>query len=231
MDIQVFWRKRIKYLKNKNIKVFLPKKNKYIYKNNLGNIIYCMGTHEATLNPIKALNGNLLAASKILFNNKFKSFTYLSSIRVYSLNKKTNENDQIILNNKENDLYFKILKLTAEKMCLQINNPKIRIVRISNIYGHNFKKQKYLLPTLIRNAKLNKKTLITINKNTKKNYLHVADAISVILKIISRGKKRLYNVASDKMISLNYIIETINESQINVYYSEEAKIEVKIKLT
>ena len=120
------------------------------------------------MNPIKALNGNLLAASKILFNNKFKSFTYLSSIRVYSLNKKTNENDQIILNNKENDLYFKILKLTAEKMCLQINNPKIRIVRISNIYGHNFKNKKYLLPTLIRNAKLNKKTLITINKNTKK---------------------------------------------------------------
>ena len=41
---------------------------------------------------------------------------------------------KLSIKNKENDLYFKILKLTAEKMCLQINNPKIRIVRISNIY-------------------------------------------------------------------------------------------------
>ena len=109
-------------------------------------------------------------------------------------------------------------------MCLQINNSKIRIVRISNIYGHNFKKQKYLLPTLIRNTRQKKKSLIKINKNTKKNYLHINDAINVIMKIILKGKKRIYNVASDKMISLDFIIKSIQKNyKSDIKFSKNGK--------
>ena len=214
----------VSYLKKKNKHIFIPNKNKLIFKKNLGNIIYCIGTHEGTNNPNKALTANLSILSKILLNNKFSSFTYLSSIRVYSSSNKTNENSKIILDQKENGVYFKTLKLAAENLCLQIKNPKIRVVRIANIYGNNFKNQKYLLPTLIRNTKLNKKIKITINKNTKKNYLHVDDAIRVILQIINKGKGRLYNIASNEMISLNKIIKLIKKyKKIKIRFQNKAK--------
>ena len=214
----------VKYLKKNKNKVFTPNTKKFIFKKNLGNVIYCIGTHQASKDPDKALDGNLNILSKVLLNNKFQTFTYLSSIRVYSSNKKTNEEANIITDNKEKDIYFKTLKLAAENLCLQSNNPRIKIVRISNIFGPNFKNQKYLLPSLIRNTKSKKRILITINKNTKKNYLHIDDAIRVILQIIFKGKKRLYNVASDEMISINNIIKLIKKDyKINVYFNKKGK--------
>ena len=63
-----------KYLINSNEKIFLPPKKKYIFKKNLGNIIFCIGTHEALNKPNKALESNLTVLSKVLLNNKFKTF-------------------------------------------------------------------------------------------------------------------------------------------------------------
>ena len=76
-----------KYLIVSKKKIFLPPKKKYIFKKNLGNVIFCIGTHEALKKPNKALESNLAVLSKVLLNNKFKTFTYLSSIRTYSTNK------------------------------------------------------------------------------------------------------------------------------------------------
>ena len=58
----------LSYCKKKKYKVFLHKKGKYIYKKNLGHIIYCIGTGEAKINPIKAFKANLLGVLKIIFN-------------------------------------------------------------------------------------------------------------------------------------------------------------------
>ena len=52
---------------------------------------------------------------------------------------------------------------------------------------------------------------ITINKNSKKNYLNVQDAVEVLIKIINKGKYRLYNIASDKRYSLDFISKTIQK--------------------
>ena len=112
-----FGKNLIEYLEKKN-KVFKPKKGKYIFKKNLENVIYCLGTHEANKNPEKALEGNLNILSKVLLNNKFKSFTYLSSIRVYSSNVKTSENNPILINHDEKDVYLRY-KMAAENLCLR----------------------------------------------------------------------------------------------------------------
>ena len=42
------------------------------------------------------------------------------------------------------------------------------------------------------------KIQITINKNSLKNYLHIEEAIPIILKITLKGKNRLYNLAGKK---------------------------------
>ena len=80
----------------------------------------------------------------LVLNNTFESFTYFSSIRVYSSSKSTHESNKILCDQYEKGVYFKNLKLAAESLCLQLDNPKIRVIRLSNLYGNYyayFKKQ------------------------------------------------------------------------------------------
>ena len=55
-----------------------------------------------------------------------------------------------------------------------------------------------MLPALIRSAKKSKKINITINKDSLKNYLHIEEAIPIILDITLKGRERLYNLAGKK---------------------------------
>ena len=125
----------------------------------------------------------------ILENNRFKSLTYLSTTRVYLHNKNTSENDKIIHDLSDESILFSLVKLSAEKLCLNNKNKNIRVIRLTNTYGNHFTKQLYLLPALIRGAKKDKKINITINKNSLKNYLHIEEAIPIILDIAFKGKK------------------------------------------
>ena len=213
------------YFKKKNINFFCPPKTKYKFRNNLGNVFYCAGTSESISNPEKALKANLVHLSNIILNNKFKSFTYFSSIRVYSSEKKTEEKKNIISNFSEKGIYFKSLKLAAESLCLQLDNPKIRIIRLSNLYGNYFGKQIYLMPTILRNIKNGKKIVLTINANSTKNYLHVNDAINISIKIALGGKYRIYNVASKSKVNIKKIFEIIKKfKKINVKFLGQKKV-------
>ena len=201
----------VSYLKHNNLNFFLPKKNQTKFSKNLNNIIYCIGIDDVFKNPASSIESNLKLISKIVDNNKFKSFLYISSTRLYLNSNKTSENDLISINPYSKDYFFNCLKIAAENFCLSQKRKNIKVVRISNLYGNYFSKQKYILPTLIRDS-LNKKIIIiTINRNSKKNYLNVEDAIKLIFKIIHKGKYRLYNVASKKLYTLNFIAKNIQK--------------------
>ncbi len=201
----------INFLDKNKIKYFLPKKKKIKFSHNLGHIIYCIGIYNVLDEPIRSIDASLKILSKIILSNKFTSFTLISSTRLYLNSKKTNENDKICINPNNKDYFFNSLRLTAENFCLSQNNKRIRVVRISNLYGNFFGKQKYFLPNLIRNSIKKKSINLTINKNSKKNYLNVVDAIEIILKIIKKGKYRLYNIASNKRYSLDFISQIIQK--------------------
>ena len=161
--------------------------------------------------PIKTIDANLKILCTILEKNKFKSFLFISSTRLYFENKKTDEDTNIIVNPNNSTYLFNLLKLTSENLCLSKKNKNIKVVRLSNLYGENFDKQIYLLPTLLRDSKKKRKIKISINKKSKKNYLNVKDAIPLILKIINKSKHRLYNIASDKLYTLDFIAKNIKK--------------------
>ena len=197
------------FLIKKKYKVFCPLKKKYKFNQDLGHVFYCAGTSDSIANPDKALSANLVYLNKVILNNSFKTFTYFSSIRVYSLNKSTKENDIIRCDLFEKGSYFKKLKLAAESLCLQINNPKIRIIRLSNLYGKYFDKQIYLMPTILRNFRKNKTIKLSIGLNSTKNYLDVNDALRISIKIAKEGKYRIYNVAAKSSIKVGDIIKIL----------------------
>ena len=96
---------------------------------------------------------------------------------------------------------------------------------MSNLFGDNFTKQIYLLPSLIRNSINEKKITIFINKKSSKDFLYVNEAIEVMLKIIKRGKNRLYNVASGNNITLSKISLKIKEiTGCKINYKNQKKL-------
>ena len=104
---------------------------------------------------------------------------------------------------------------------------------MSNLFGHNFTNQAYILPTWIRDSIKNKKIDLYINKNSTKDFIYTEDAFDVLLKIIKKGKHRLYNVASGKNIELFKIlkeIKKITNCKINYTNSSNIVKEPKINI-
>ena len=216
-----------KFLKKNKYKVFQPNKGKYKFNKDLNNIIYCIGSNNWAKDPRGSYDANLGIIPRIIFNNKFKSFTLISSTRIYLGNssKKTKETDLINIDPNNINFFFNSLKVTAETLCLSLPNRKIRVVRMSNLFGDNFTNQIYLLPTLIRNSIINKKINIFVSKKSTKDYLYINDAFDVLIKIIKKGKYRIYNVASGKNIKLEKIINELKKvTGCSVNYTNQKKV-------
>ena len=224
----------VKFLKKKNYDVFLPSRNKIKFTKNLNNIIYCIGSDNVLDDPINAIQSNLMMLSKIIINNKFKNFIYISSTRLYLNSKNTNEKDAIKIYTSSKNYFYNSLKAVAENFCLSQKNKNIKVIRLSNLYGLNFRKQIYLLPSLIRNSKNNKKINIYINKKSKKNYININNVIDIIIKIMNKSKYRLYNVASDKRLTIEKIASSIKKvTNCKIIYSNQKERfdEPKIDIT
>ena len=212
----------IDYLNINNIQYYLPPRNKYVFKKNLGNIIYCIGDDNVLKNPLNSVNANLKILYEILEKNRFQSFLFISSTRVYLNSKDTKENSIIKIDPQDPKYQFNILKLASENFCLSKNNKRIKVVRLSNLFGEYFSNQIYLLPNLLKNAKRKKIIKIMINKKSKKNYLYVNDAISLIFRIIKKSKYRIYNLASDKLYSIEFILNEIKKkTSCKIIYSNQ----------
>ena len=224
----------VNYLRENSYKYFLPHRNKHLFKKNLNHVIYCIGSDDVLKDTVKSVETNLKILCKVLEKNKYKSFLFISSTRVYYANKITNEETNIIVNPNNDTYLFNLMKLSSENICLSKKNKKIKVVRLSNLYGKNFGNQIYLLPTLLRNSKNKKRIDISIHKNSKKNYLNVMDAISIIFKIINKSKHRIYNVASNKLYTLDFIAKNIQRrTKCKIIYKNqkikhnEPKIDIK----
>lgn len=213
----------INHLKKKKIKVNHIKRDQTYFKKNLGHVIYCVGSDNWKKLPKEGFESNLGHLKEILFNSKFKSFLFLSSTRVYvnNSNKKTNENSDIIVNSQVLNDYYNLLKLTSESICLNLKKKNIKIIRLSNVLGNNFNSP-LVFPSLIRDAIKKNEITLLINKNSTKDYIHIDDVINLIFKIIKVGKKKVYNLASGKNITLLKIAKLIqNETKCKLKFKNQ----------
>ena len=197
-------KKRLQYHK-----LILPKRDEIILNKNLGNIIYCVGSDLWKKNPYESFHANLGYVPEILENNKFSSFNYLSSIKVYENVYSTRENSILKVNPNDPNAYFKIKKICAESILFS-QTKKFKVIRLGNIYGNNFNAP-LALSTFIRDSVKLKKINLTVNGSSLKDYLSIDDAIDLILQIINKGKKNVYNVASGKRLSFNKITTKIKK--------------------
>ena len=197
----------VSYLRKKNKKIFIPSKKQTKFNKSLGYIVYCVGSDDWKKKPKKGYFSNFGHLKKIIFNNKFKSIVFLSTTRLYINSNNTEESSNLSVNSEKENDYYNILKIASEALLLKLNK-KVKIVRLSNVFGFNYKSP-LLLPTLIKSSLSKSKIDITVSLNSTKDYVLIDDAIILILKILKNGKQNIYNVASGKNVKIKDIAKII----------------------
>ena len=116
-------------------------------------------------------------------------------------------------------------KYLAEQLCefyAKNSDLKIIILRPFNIFGKTLPKD-FLISNLLKSIKTNEKITI-INKDSRRDFLHIDDFVDVILKIKDFDFKfEIFNVGSGKSYSFNEVIkkiEDISMERLHLEYEE-----------
>jgi nucleoside-diphosphate-sugar epimerase len=132
---------------------------------------------------------------EILTTTQFTSFLYLSSTRLYGTQKGlAKENSDFSVNpGNPSDLY-NISKLMGESL-LNASEHHIRIARLSNVFGGDLNSENFLSDIIRRAIQIGYIKLET-TLESEKDYISIGDVVDLLIKIVSSGKHKVYNVAS-----------------------------------
>lgn len=177
-----------------------------------GHLIFCIGvSSDFRARPLDTMEAHVSVLARLLRANCFDSFTYLSSTRVYhgvSLDEDANENVPLIVNpNDANDLY-NASKIAGESLCLSIDNPVIRAVRLSNAYGAEDRSNNFLT-VILRNVITEGHATFFNAMSSEKDYISIADVSQALEFIPLRASSRLINVGSGRNVSNKELAELI----------------------
>lgn len=140
----------------------------------------------------------------------------------YNVNSTLEENSFTINPNMKNDLY-NISKLQGESLCLSVNNPKIKIIRPSNVVG-NSAPPNLFIPSLIKEAIKTGEIVLNSTLDSEKDYVYIDDLVELIPKIIFSDKFKIYNIASGYNTTSKEIInKIINLTNCKLKISPNAK--------
>ena len=184
-----------KTLKNKNFDCYTPDVRKEsLDGKNLGNIVYSLGVSDFHNKPLDTIDAHICILNKILKNCTFDSLLYISSGRMYYDVDSTLEENSLIGNPKlKNDLY-NISKLQGELLCQSVNNPKIKIIRPSNVVGITAPSNLFI-SSLVKEAVTTGKIILHSTLDSEKDYVYIDDVVKIATEISIHGKQSIYNIA------------------------------------
>ena len=169
----------------------------------LGHVIYAIGlTGDFRIRPYDTVDAHVTTLMKLIRTSAFDSWLYLSSTRVYGgMPSESVVNEQTALTIMPSaDSLYDLSKLLGEALCLQLPNAKVRVARLSNVYGKGQSIATFLGSLL---DELHQHGVATVREAPQscKDYLAVEDALFVMTAIALDGQHRLYNIASGTPIT------------------------------
>lgn len=214
-----------KYLQASSIKSFVPgRDHEFSETEDLGHVVYCIGvTSDFRSRPFDTVEAHVCKLTAVLKNTTYQSFTYLSSARVYSGSESGNEDAMLKVNSRNfNDLY-NLSKLLGESICFTVPNNKVRIIRLSNVVGFDFRSNNFIY-SLIKDAVDNKHIELSMPAEAAKDYVLIDDVVKAIKLIAEGGKERMYNVASGIAVSNQQLLNEIQkQTNCTVRFLNEEK--------
>ena len=178
---------------------------------NLGNVYYCAGvTSDFRSRPFDTIDAHVSSLANVLKNCEYTSFLYLSSARIYRHSSITTEDAKFTIDPHDPENLVDISKLAGESLCLSVDNEKVRIVRLSNVFGNDFFSKNFLTD-LMESAVVKGEINLRSSLDSCKDYVDIENAVDVMQQIAKEGKHRIYNIASGKNTSHKEITHLLKE--------------------
>lgn len=179
----------------------------------LGHVIYAIGmTGDFRRRSFDTIDAHVCFLSSLLKHYQYESFLYLSSTRIYSglnANVLAMESTPVPLSSTPDALY-NLSKMLGESLCLSIPNPKVRIARLSNVFGKGQSVHTFL-GSIIASIKSENAVEIYEAPESCKDYVWIGDVVSVLVDIALRGTHQVYNVASGQCTAHAEIAHKLTE--------------------
>jgi nucleoside-diphosphate-sugar epimerase len=192
-----------------NLERYAPDRAEDLAGKHLGDVIYCIGlTADFRSRPFDTVEAHVCKLLQVLRNSSFDSLLYLSSTRLYGTHGESTTEERALRIEplSQSDLY-NASKAMGESLALN-SGGKVRIARISNVYGGDFASANFLT-TIIRDAVSKKKIVLQTSDASEKDYISVDDVVAGLIKIATGGRERIYNLASGSNTSNGQLVESL----------------------
>ena len=220
----------LKKVKNKikfvNIDITTSNKNLENYFNKVDWVFHLAGLADivpSIINPTEYFSTNVLGTFNVLEASKnadIKKFIYAASASCYGIPKKypTDEKSEI-----DTKYPYALTKFLGEQLVLHwgkvYDQPNISL-RFFNTYGPRSRTTGAYGAVfgIFLAQKIAKKPLTIVGDgNQTRDFIHVFDLVEATVKAAELGKnKEIYNVASGKETSVNYIAELIGGDKVSI---------------
>lgn len=190
--------------------VFAPKRgDRKIFTDPLGHVIYAAGiTADFRSRPFDTLRANTNLLAELLERASFESLLYLSSARIYRHAEHTGEDAAIYLRSKDSEDLYDLTKLTAEAICYASKRKSVRVVRLTNVVGSDFRSQNFL-SDIIRSACDTGRVELRSTLDSGKDYVLLQDILNLLPKIAINGYNCCYNLGSGHNLTHGEILDPI----------------------
>jgi nucleoside-diphosphate-sugar epimerase len=180
-----------------------------LFERNLGHTINCVGVTAAFRSRrFETVEAHVTYVADVLRRARFESFLQLSSTRVYLGAVSGNEDATLKAVPTSLDYLYNLSKLMGESLCLSMEDPRVRVARLSNVYGSDLSSENFL-STILRDALTKGRVVLRTTLDSAKDYVSVIDVVGALVSIAQRGTHRLYNVASGKNVSNSAVLDII----------------------
>lgn len=200
------------FLRGQGHTVLMPGRNDpAVFAEELGHAIYCIGlTADFRSRPFDTVRAHVCYLAEILEKSRFESLLYLSSTRLYGGAGSADE-EAVLQADPQNpgDLY-NLTKMTGESLCFSCGRADVRVARLSNVYGADFKSENFL-SSIIRDAVKYKHVVLRSSLESAKDYVGIDDVADILPRIAVAGRHRLYNVASGANVSNGALLQRLAE--------------------
>jgi nucleoside-diphosphate-sugar epimerase len=215
------------YLTHKNVELHVPRREdpdwfeKLLDSENLGTVFYCVGlTADFRRYPLETVDAHVCMLNKIFKHARMEQLIYLSSTRVYEGAKCTDESSVV---NVQSDLpshLYNLSKLMGESICFN-SNRKIKIVRLSNVYGPQMESENFI-SAIVREAATRGKVKFQTSGNSSKDFVSITDVVRYIVQLAIHSNDLIYNLASGKNTTNTEIAHALKLAGIDVEFEEDA---------
>jgi nucleoside-diphosphate-sugar epimerase len=184
-----------------------------------GHVVFCIGVaSDFRRRPNDTIRAHVVELERYLSQGGWSSFLYLSSTRVYAGGTSGREDATLLLRPGDPDHIYNLSKATGEALCLTLNHPGLRVVRLSNVYGDDAGTGTFIADVL-RDARSGA-VHFGMDAASEKDYVALEDVLDLLPRVALAGRGRLYNVAAGRNVRAGEIAAVLERAGVSCTFAE-----------